>query len=241
MSFESSTETDKIDTALAKAQGEMKAAQKTKTNPHFGSKYADLDDVVEAIRSALAKYEISFTQWVLPSEPNKITLMTRLACGGQWMRSTLSLPLSKQDAQGFGSALTYAKRYGLSAAVGVSSDECDDANGADNKTPPGGSKPPAGAPKAPTSQPRKEPAKPPSGAKLPTPKDAPPPGEQPPPGVLEFISADQSKRLFAIAGEKGMPEAELKALCNGMGIKTRTQIPVGKYGELVRQIEEWKK
>ncbi len=241
MSFESTENTDKLDAALAKAQGEMRAAKKTKKNPHFGSMYADLDDVVDAVRDTLSKYGIAYTQWPLTSETNKLKIMTRLACEGQWMRSTFELPLSKQDAQGYGSALTYAKRYGLSAAVGVSSDECDDANaavGKEKKDPP--AKPPQGnvAPPKPVG-----PAKGP--ATKPTPKPAEPPRipdpSEPPPGEIELISEAQRKRLFALASERGMLEADLKKICAGFGITTRAAIPISKYDALIRKVEEFKK
>lgn len=128
--FATSDTTDKLDAALSKAQGEIVAASKDKTNPHFKSKYADLASVWEACRGALTKNGINVTQWLLHSEDGRLHIVTRLACGGQWLRGHFSIPVSKPDAQGYGSATTYAKRFALAAAVGVVADDDDDGNAA---------------------------------------------------------------------------------------------------------------
>lgn len=131
--FETSPETAKIDAALAKAQAEITAAPKDKENPHFRSKYADLASVWSACRDALTKNGISVTQWPLHSSDNRLHIITRLACGGEWIKGRFSIPVGKQDAHGYGSATTYAKRFSLAAAVGVVADEDDDGNGAADK------------------------------------------------------------------------------------------------------------
>lgn len=121
---------NELATALSKAQGEIKGALKDQSNPYFKSKYADLGSVVEAIRAPLAKYGLSYTQLTEPSEKDEVRVETViLHSSGQWISSLLALPVSKADAQGFGSALTYARRYGLSAAFGVAPED-DDGNAA---------------------------------------------------------------------------------------------------------------
>lgn len=126
--FETSTETDKLDAALAAAQGEIEPAVKDKTNPHFRSKYADLAGVWAACRDALAKHKIAVSQWPVHSDDGRLHLITRLAHSGQWMRAEFSIPVGKSDAHGYGSATTYAKRFALAAALGVVADEDDDGN-----------------------------------------------------------------------------------------------------------------
>lgn len=128
--FTTSENTAKLDAALAKAQGEIEHAVKDKTNPHFRSKYADLTSVWEACREALSKNGISVTQWPVHSTDGRLHIMTRLAHAGEWMMSHFSLPVQKQDAHGYASGTTYAKRIALSAAVGVVADEDDDGNAA---------------------------------------------------------------------------------------------------------------
>ena len=133
--FETSQTTAKLDAALAKAQGEIEAAEKSAENEAFkragkATRYADLTAVWNAIRGPLSKHGITVTQWPVHSDDNRLHLVTRLAHDGEWMKCELSIPMTKMDAHGFGSAMTYAKRYGLAAAVGVVADEDDDGNAA---------------------------------------------------------------------------------------------------------------
>lgn len=117
--------------ALAKAQGAMKGAVKDSANPFFKSKYADLASVVEAIRAAFSANGLSYIQTLEPSDKDEVRVETTLLhASGEWIScGVLSLPVSKADAQGYGSALTYARRYSLSAAVGVAPED-DDGNAA---------------------------------------------------------------------------------------------------------------
>ena len=127
---------NELATALAKAQGAMRFAIKDANNPFFKSKYADLSSVVEAIREALSGNGLSYMQHLHPSEKHEVCVETILLhASGQWIScGTLTVPVSKHDAQGFGSALTYARRYSLSAAVGVVADD-DDGNAAAQAAP----------------------------------------------------------------------------------------------------------
>lgn len=122
--------------ALAKAQGEIKVAVKDSANPFFKSKYADLASVVEAIRTAFSKNGLSYVQTVEPCEKEEVRVETLiLHSSGQWLSGgILALPVTKADAQGYGSALTYARRYGLSAAAGVAPED-DDGNAAAKAAP----------------------------------------------------------------------------------------------------------
>jgi hypothetical protein len=120
----------KIAEALTKAQAAMKPALKDSRNPHFNSKYADLTSVWDAIRAPLTDNGLSVLQLVGTNEAEKTTLTTRvLHVSGEWIESTWAIPIGKQDPQGLGSALSYARRYALAAAVGVVQDD-DDANAA---------------------------------------------------------------------------------------------------------------
>lgn len=134
--IETSADTAKLDEALAKAQGEITAADKNGKNPAFKSRYADLSAIWEAARPALSKHGISVTQWPIHADDNRLHIVTRIAFKGEWIRAHFSLPVTKQDPQGFGSATTYAKRYALAAALGVVADEDDDGNAASNRPAP---------------------------------------------------------------------------------------------------------
>ena len=116
--------------ALAKAQGQMGGAHKGKANPFFKSVYADLSSVVTAIREPLSSNGLSFIQATEPSDKDEIRVITMLMHEtGEWLSSTIAIPVSKADAQGYGSAITYAKRYGLQGLLGVPSED-DDGNAA---------------------------------------------------------------------------------------------------------------
>ena len=118
-------------TALAKAQGEIKGALKDSANPFFKSKYADLSSVVDAIKVAFSKHGLSYVQMMEPSDKDEVRVSTMiLHSSGEYINcGVLALPVSKVDAQGYGSALTYARRYSLSSAVGVAPED-DDGNAA---------------------------------------------------------------------------------------------------------------
>lgn len=133
MAFETSASTENLDIALAKAQAKINAAVKNKVNPHFKNKYADLDSLWAACRDALTAEGINLTQWPVHSDDSRLHLVTRLGCKGEWMRSHTSIPVTKHDPQGYGSALTYLRRFGLGAAVNLVTDEDDDGNKASEK------------------------------------------------------------------------------------------------------------
>jgi hypothetical protein len=123
---------NELATALSKAQGKMAGAKKDSENPHFRSKYADLASVWEACRDALTASGLSVVQSPrLLSAGENVWLVevetTLLHSSGQFLADTMAVPVSKVDAQGVGSATTYARRYALSAFVGVAPED-DDAN-----------------------------------------------------------------------------------------------------------------
>lgn len=117
--------------ALVKVQGEIKSAIKDSTNPAFRSKYADLGAVWEAVKPALQNHGIAVIQTPNFSEAEGMWLETKiLHVSGESMMGRYPLRPVKQDPQGFGSALTYARRYSLASMLGVVADEDDDGNAA---------------------------------------------------------------------------------------------------------------
>jgi hypothetical protein len=120
--------------ALAKAQGAMENAKKDALNPHFKTKYADLASVVDACRAPLSANGIAIVQRVRTKKSHVLIETLLLHASGEWMSGTLRLPAVKADPQGFGSAITYARRYALAAMVGVAPDEDDDGNAASGRT-----------------------------------------------------------------------------------------------------------
>lgn len=116
--------------SLVKAQGEIEGAAKNSTNPHFRSKYADLGAVWDACREPLTKNGLAVIQQPRAFE-GEMRLVTRIIhSSGQWLEDDgCPLILGKNDMQGLGSAWTYARRYGLMAAVGIAPED-DDGNAA---------------------------------------------------------------------------------------------------------------
>ena len=134
-----------IAAALVKAQAAIKPVHKTSTNPFFHSKYANLETVSEACMSALGANGIAVVQSPSGGDGATVGITTMLLhTSGEWLCETAVYPLAKSDPQGVGSAITYGRRYGLAAMVGLVSDEDDDGNGASagpNKTVPASGSP----------------------------------------------------------------------------------------------------
>ena len=121
---------NEIAAALAKAQGKMKNPAFDAQNPHFRNRYATLAAVRDAITPHLSAEGISVIQSLRSSEAGVECETMLLHASGQWLSDVLCIPVSKHDAQGYGSASTYARRYSLQAFVNVVGDADDDGNAA---------------------------------------------------------------------------------------------------------------
>ncbi|ATN93782.1 putative recombination protein [Escherichia phage SRT8] len=123
-----SQQSDQILPALFKARGKFVKAKKDKQNTHLKNKYATLDSMMEAVTPALTDNGIMIMQSMLDtSTDTTFHLETMLihAESGQFARFFMSMPIAKRDPQGVGSAMTYARRYGLAAALGISQADDD--------------------------------------------------------------------------------------------------------------------
>ena len=119
-----------ISSALVKAQKAFGPALKTSTNPAFRSKYAKLENCIDAVIDALNDNGIMLTQQTHLCEDGVIVETMFIHESGETMSGgRLHVPAAKQDPQGYGSALTYARRYSLQAACGIAPED-DDANSA---------------------------------------------------------------------------------------------------------------
>lgn len=125
-------QTGNVFTALAHAQAQMGAAVKNANNPHFKAKYADLAEVVSAVRPALTAVGISFRHEMLAMDGGQFavdTILNHGASATSISSGPVPLLVGKQDMQGFKSAVTYAKRIGLESVTGVAPED-DDGNAA---------------------------------------------------------------------------------------------------------------
>lgn len=117
--------------ALNKVQSTLQAAKKGSVNPFFHSKYADLLSVWDACRDDLAANDLSVTQIAdMDSEGRAVLETVLMHTSGEWIKGRLPLSTVKTDPQGQGSAITYARRYSLSAIIGLCTEEDDDAEAA---------------------------------------------------------------------------------------------------------------
>lgn len=142
-----------IASALAKVQAKLEPASKDKDNPFLKSKYASLDSIWSTCRKLLTDNGLSVAQMPTTMD-GQLALTTVLMHGksGQFIRSTFEIQPTKADPQGVGSALTYARRYALSALVGITVDDDDDGHAASQTTK-----------QQPARQPAKKAAPPPNG------------------------------------------------------------------------------
>jgi hypothetical protein len=123
-----------IASAFVNAQRQFGPALKTSTNPHFRSKYADLSNCIEAVIDALNANGIGLMQRTYESKDGVMVETIFVHESGEVMEcGLLHVPAAKQDPQGYGSALTYARRYSLLAATGLAPED-DDGNSASRRT-----------------------------------------------------------------------------------------------------------
>ena len=124
----------KIATALVKAQKAFGPALKTSTNPHFRSRYADLSACVEAVIQGLNDNGIALIQKCYDCNDGVMVETMFVHESGEMLEcGILHVPAAKQDPQGYGSALTYARRYSLMAACSIAPED-DDGNAASRRT-----------------------------------------------------------------------------------------------------------
>ena len=128
-----SEQLNELAAALVKAQAAMRIVEATSAGciedrgETRAYRYADLPSVWAAVRKPLAKHGLAVVQTCEPSSRGELRLTTTLLHeSGQWISGTESVPVAVPTAQGYGSALTYARRYGLVAILGVCVDDDDD-------------------------------------------------------------------------------------------------------------------
>jgi hypothetical protein len=125
---------DKLIPAFIAFQSDMPSVPKDSENPAFSrgekkSKYASLGAITEATRPHLAKHGLGFTQWMSNRDGMQLIVTRIMHTSGQWMEDDgYILNPTKNDPQGMGSAVTYARRYTLGASLGIITEDDDDGN-----------------------------------------------------------------------------------------------------------------
>ncbi len=125
--MEKSDSIKNIAVAMCEVQASMEAASKSKENPFFGSKYADLSEVLRCIKDVIPSKNLSFMQ--MPSFESGVVSVETIVMhtSGEWISSTSAAPISKGNPQGVGDAITYLRRYSLAAIFGLAQQD-DDGN-----------------------------------------------------------------------------------------------------------------
>ena len=125
-----SPETGELAAALAKAQRSLRNAPKDAVNPHFRSSYASLASILDTIREPLTANGLAQGQTAQPGENGRIVMVTRLMHGAsdQWIEGTVEAMPKDASPQAVGSCITYLRRYGLAALIGIAAGDDDDGN-----------------------------------------------------------------------------------------------------------------
>jgi hypothetical protein len=135
LTYRSSPAMGQLFAALAAAQGSIQNADKSRENPHFKSRYATLADCRDACSGPLSAAGLAVLQPVSITDDGVLVTTLLGHSSGEWMAFDVLLPMRQNDAQSVGSAITYGRRYGLCAAVGVAPDDDDDGNAASAAAP----------------------------------------------------------------------------------------------------------
>lgn len=189
--------------ALAKAKLKFKPIIKGTENPFFKSKYADMSTLIEATEKPLAEEGLVVTQFIEDSGAKASVSTMLLHVSDQFIATELSLTMAKPDAQGFGSASTYGKRYAYQAILCIAGDEDDDGNAAVGK--------PVDKPAHP-----KPPTVKTNGAAT---KDDP--------------QTSFAKNFWAAARKSGKNELEIRNFIGALGYEHTSEIPASRYSEAI--------
>ncbi len=225
----------KLATALGAFQKDMPTVSQDATNPFFHSSYATLAGLVGAAGPLLPAHGLSVTQ--ITEGAGAVTTML-MHISGEYISGTLELNPVKNDPQGRGSAITYARRYSYASILGLVTDKDDDGNA--------GSKPPANKPpKRTTKPPASPPSKPPA-------KTSEPPS---PPALGKAYAKDQQEKLIsrvmadsrnlALNYDRKTAIRLIQSACKSAGLPTplntqvdfdlATDISVGSLAEIATQ------
>jgi hypothetical protein len=134
--MKTSDNVDKIFPAFVAFQADMPPVPKDSINPHFRNKYASLGAITEATRPVLAKHGLAYTQGMTFVDGAQVMITRIIHISGQWMEDGgYVLNPTKNDPQGMGSAVTYARRYVLGSSLGIITEDDDDGNKASEPAP----------------------------------------------------------------------------------------------------------
>lgn len=135
-SVRDTTDLSSLAKALVALQADLTPVAKTASNPFFKSSYAPLPEVMQSVQPLLAKHKLAVSQFMTSLNGESALRTILIHESGQFIEDVSPLLLAKTDPQGQGSAVTYARRYGLMAVLGLVADEDDDGNAASTPSAP---------------------------------------------------------------------------------------------------------
>lgn len=199
--------------AINSVQSSLHGAKKNSENPFFKSSYADLESVWASIRADLTKAGLSVVQTMGVAATGQPTLITTLLhISGEWMSGEQLITPEKAGSQAMGSAITYARRYGLAAIVGqIESD--DDAEASMER-------------EIGLNESRSAPSYP-AHANVAT-------------NHLSQVTEPQLKRLFAIQKKNNVPDTTVREWIKECGVESSKQLNRIQYDAVVRKVEQYK-
>ena len=202
--------------ALVKFNAEVKRIEKDGNNPHFRSKYATLDGVVDDIRPILQKHGLSVMQFP-GKDGDDVTVKTMLLHeSGEWLESETSAARPvKNDPQGVGSAITYLRRYSLTAFLSLSTGDIDDDGNAASQPP---------------SQPQQQ-------ARTETQTTTPSGNNNQPQGDVKKATEAQVRMLRAKMNAAGLELPQVNQFLK-MSLESITDLPIAKVNELIKYLDE---
>lgn len=218
----------KLAPAFVSAQGELDNVAKDAQNPHFRSSYASLPAILDAVRPVLARHKLGVMQFPVDCGEGRVGVETIVMHeSGEFMCHTYSARAVKDDPQGYGSAITYARRYALAAVLGISQDD-DDGNAA------------SAAPRRQQRQATREEQAPYRGQEARVERPA---AATKAPGK---ITAAQRNRLFAIVGEEGkranltaaQAHEELRSVASRYGYASSADITTEHYDTIIAEAQK---
>jgi len=215
-----------IATALAKFQAEVKNPANSADNPYFKSKYAPLSEILNVTRPLLSKHGLSVLQ--MPSGDSQETSITTLLMheSGEWIESDpLTMKSAKNDAQGAGSVITYARRYSLSAILGISSEDDDDGNGASGNN--------SG------DSPSKKKTKPADNKNVETPVNEQKPNGNNQQGNAGKVDASKIRTLHVMGEKKGLGHDDLHQLASSkFSVNSLNDMTLPQFQEILADIQK---
>lgn len=142
MAFQTSQTVAKLFESLSSAQAVIKSADKNRVNPHFKASYADLAAIMDVVREPLGRYGLCIIQ--CPTADGQAVSVTTVLghSSGEFVTSTLSATAVQNTPQSIGSAISYLRRYAISAMLSIATEEDDDGNAASTPPPPRQTPPP---------------------------------------------------------------------------------------------------